>query len=203
MIPKHIPVACLQNGVENEALVAATHDTIAAMVWIMAVHLAPGEVALYASKCLGILDIGTLSGEPLVAQELAELFCRAGFDSALRQDIMPWKRAKLLGNLAGIFEIAIDGYDAKRAQALVAEGCAVLTKAKLPWTPMERFGERVKKAEHVPIQGKNRPGGSLWQSKQRGSVSEAEYLNGYITRLGAMVGIPTPVNSQLLAQAKD
>ena len=41
-------------------------------------------------------------------------------------------------------------------------------------------------------------GGSSWQSLARGTGSiEAEFLNGEIVLLGALHGVPTPVNALL------
>jgi 2-dehydropantoate 2-reductase len=47
----------------------------------------------------------------------------------------------------------------------------------------------------APAGETQRAGGSSWQSLQRGAGSiEADYLNGEIALLGALHGVPTPVN---------
>jgi 2-dehydropantoate 2-reductase len=50
------------------------------------------------------------------------------------------------------------------------------------------------------IAGHTRPGGSSWQSLQRGTGDvETDYLNGEMVLLGRMHGVPAPAN-QLLQQ---
>jgi 2-dehydropantoate 2-reductase len=48
-----------------------------------------------------------------------------------------------------------------------------------------------------PVAGEPRAGGSTWQSLQRGSGVETDYLNGEITLLGRLHGVPTPTNAAL------
>ena len=46
--------------------------------------------------------------------------------------------------------------------------------------------------------GSLRAGGSTWQSLARGATAlETDYLNGEITYLGRLHGVPTPVNEAL------
>ena len=49
---------------------------------------------------------------------------------------------------------------------------------------------------HIP--GRERGGGSSWQSLARGTGNiESDYLNGEIALLGRLHGVPTPVNALL------
>jgi len=200
LIPGHVPVICAQNGVENEELVAASNPTIAMMVWIVAAHVSPGIVALYAEDSPGILDLGTIAGDERTATEVAGTLRDVGFDSVVREDIMEWKRAKLLCNLPGIFQVTTAPFDQKQAAALIAEGREVLVRAQLAHTNLDRFMSRVQGIRQVPIDGMDRPGGSLWQSMHRGSGTEVDYLNGYIARLGEEIGVPAPINAKLVAE---
>jgi 2-dehydropantoate 2-reductase len=43
---------------------------------------------------------------------------------------------------------------------------------------------------------------SMLQSLEKGSVTEIDYVNGAVVSLGARLGVPTPVNSALLALVK-
>ncbi|MBL4635005.1 MAG: hypothetical protein JKY56_14120 [Kofleriaceae bacterium] len=202
LIPSGVPVFCAQNGVENEAIVAGSHTTGAMLVWITAVYLKPGIVDLHHGVgCPGILDLGHFSGEQNWATFVAEMLVKAGFDCVVRPDIMAWKRAKLLSNLRGISQITDGELDRELCDAMVDEGKAVLNAAKQPFTPLDTFMERMSGFQCIPIDGIKRPGGSLWQSRERGASSELGWLNGYICRTGKTLGIPTPVNSRLLAQA--
>jgi 2-dehydropantoate 2-reductase len=40
--------------------------------------------------------------------------------------------------------------------------------------------------------------GSTLQSLQRGRPTEIDYLNGEVVRLGAELGVPTPLNARLI-----
>jgi 2-dehydropantoate 2-reductase len=43
---------------------------------------------------------------------------------------------------------------------------------------------------------------SILQTLERGARTEVDYMNGAVVKLGAQHGIPTPVNSTLLACIK-
>jgi 2-dehydropantoate 2-reductase len=48
------------------------------------------------------------------------------------------------------------------------------------------------------VGGRQRAGGSSWQSIARGAGSiETDYLNGEIALLGRLHGVPTPVNAAM------
>jgi 2-dehydropantoate 2-reductase len=52
------------------------------------------------------------------------------------------------------------------------------------------------------VGGRERGGGSSWQSLARSSGAiEADYLNGEIVLLGRLHGVPTPVNALLQRMA--
>ena len=49
-----------------------------------------------------------------------------------------------------------------------------------------------------PIAGQRRGGGSTWQSLARGMPTvETDYLNGEITLLGRLHGVPAPANAAM------
>jgi 2-dehydropantoate 2-reductase len=102
-------------------------------------------------------------------------------------------------NLANSIEATVAPDD--RVKDLVvrvrAEGEAALRAAGVDFASAEedkaRRGDIVKQA---PVNGAFRGGGSSWQSLARGTGSiEADYLNGEITLLGRVHGVPTPVNA--------
>ena len=43
---------------------------------------------------------------------------------------------------------------------------------------------------------------SMWEDLQRGHKTEVDFLNGEIVRLGAAVGVPTPINSRIVELVK-
>ena len=54
----------------------------------------------------------------------------------------------------------------------------------------------------APVEGRDRTGGSTWQSLARGATTlEGDYLNGEIVLIGRKHQIPTPVNLLLQQEA--
>jgi len=114
--------------------------------------------------------------------------------------IMRKKYTKLLMNLGNAFQAAcgdVDGRDILgRARA---EGVACFRAANIAFASEEEDRARRGTLLNVkPIGGQRRGGGSSWQSLARGLATvEADYLNGEIVLLGALHGVPTPVNRVL------
>ena len=112
---------------------------------------------------------------------------------------MRWKYAKLLMNVLNAMQAVCElGPEARdlirqlRREALdcyKAAGidCATAEEVR------ERRGELLQVA---PVEGRDRSGGSSWQSLVRGTGDiEVDYLNGEIVLLGRLYGVPTPANS--------
>lgn len=105
-------------------------------------------------------------------------------------DVMRWKYAKLLSNLANAIEAATGVLDSPEAFALFdrakAEGRAVLAAAGIEAVGgEEQDAARGGKIRFDPFDGSGRSGGSSWQSLSRGTGTiEADYLNGEIVLLG-------------------
>ena len=112
---------------------------------------------------------------------------------------MRWKYCKLLMNLANSIEatVAPDPRVEELVGRVRAEGEACLRAAGIDFASAEE--DRARRGDLVqqqPVNGAFRGGGSSWQSLARGTGSvEADYLNGEITMLGRIHGVPTPVNS--------
>lgn len=192
-------VVCVQNGVDNEPLVAARGlAPLGAMAWILATHLVPGEVLLHCGDVAGVVDVGAWPAGTAGAAPVAAALRAAGFDAQVRPDIARWKHTKLLQGLPGAL-LALDAWDPAIAAGLVREGEAVLTAAGVPYAPLEELAARCAHVEAPPIDGAPRAGGSLWQSRARGATSEAGWLNGAIVRLGRRCGVPTPLNERVVA----
>ena len=210
--PPSTSVVCMQNGVENERRVLRHFPhTYAMCVMCPATHLLPGVVQAHSAPVTGLLDLGRYpAGVDDRAQSIADAVATTTFQSVARPDIMRWKYRKLLMNLANAAE-ALCGPEGrftpltKAAQeegsaALVAAGIAVATSAE----------DRERRADHLQLRATSAgewSGGSSWQSLARGTGSiEAEFLNGEIVLLGALHGVPTPVNAllqRLALQAAD
>ena len=203
-------IVCAQNGVANERMALRRFSRVyAMMVMLPATHLAPGEVAMYATPVGGLLDIGVYPrGGDALAEQIARDLTRAELNARVDPNVMRLKYGKLLENLANVVQ-ALCGLDAAAGElvhAVRAEGVAVLNAAAIDFANESEMDQR--RAESMialqPIEGQGR-GGSTWQSLARraGSI-ETDYLNGEIALLGALHGVPAPYNrllQRLAAQA--
>jgi 2-dehydropantoate 2-reductase len=201
--PPSTAVVCVQNGVENERRVLRHFSrTYAMCVMCPATHLRPGVIQVHSAPVSGLMDLGCYpTGVDDAGREIAGTLDATTFQSVARPDIMRWKYRKLLMNLANASE-ALCGPEGryspltKEAQregsdALAAAGIAVATSEE----------DRERRSDHLRMRATSSgewTGGSSWQSLARGTGSiEAEYLNGEIVLLGALHGVPTPVNALL------
>jgi 2-dehydropantoate 2-reductase len=205
--PRHLPVVCAQNGVANERTVLRRFARVYGMcVWLPALHTEPGVVAAYGWPHSGMLHVGCYpGGTDETAKQIAADLARSHFVALTTPEVMRWKHGKLLSNLGNAVE-ALCGHASGAETVLAharAEGTAVLEEAGIPYsTPQEERELRGDKVEMRAIRGRARDGGSSWQSLARGSGSiEADYLNGEIVLLGRELGLPTPVNEVLQAEA--
>jgi 2-dehydropantoate 2-reductase len=201
--PRDVAVACAQNGVENERASLRRFPRVYGVhVMLPASHLEPGVVEASSTPVTGMLDLGRYpAGVDETAERIAAAFNGSTFDSQARPDIMRWKYRKLLMNLGNAAEAVIEpgpGQDEVDRMAQ-AEGEAVLRAAGIDFASREE--DRVRRGELLqlrPIAGRQRAGGSSWQSLARGAGSiEADYLNGEIVLLGRLHGVSTPVNEAL------
>ena len=205
--PADTRVACFQNGVANERVVAERFpNTYGVVVMMPAAHLEPGRVEAYASPIPGLFDVGLASGAvDDRARDLAVLLGRGGFDARAVPNVMRWKYTKLLMNvgnaveaMCGLDDDAIDLVGRARAEAVASFRAAEIDFASTA-EERERRGELLQVGE---IDGSGRGGGSSWQSLARGlGTIEADALNGEVVQIGAGAGVPTPVNELLVARA--
>jgi 2-dehydropantoate 2-reductase len=204
-----VPVVCAQNGVESERMaLRMASDVYSVCVMCPAAHLEPGVVQAFSVPTPGILDVGRYPlGSDSVSESLATAFRDATFHAEARTDIMRWKYTKLLMNLGNAAE-ALCGPSARGSEiARLArhEGIAVLRAGGIDFVSDQEFIER--RGDLIrpqAIGGGPRPGGSSWQSLERGTGRiEADYLNGEVALLGRLHGVPTPANAVLQRFAND
>jgi 2-dehydropantoate 2-reductase len=197
------PVVSVQNGVANEATLLRFFDDVQGVCVMMPTgHLEPGVVEAHSSPVPGILDVGRFPGGcDDTSQRVAEAFRSAGFESEPRPDIMAWKYRKLMMNLGNAVDACCGDSDgsSELADRARAEGEAVLTAAGISVVDTDTDRKRrgsILNIREVP--GRERGGGSSWQSLRRGAGSiESDYLNGEVVLLGRLHGEPTPVNELL------
>ena len=201
--PEEVPVACAQNGVENErAALRRFPNTYAVHVMLPAAHLEPGVVQASSTPVTGLLDVGRYPrGVDEVARRISAAFNASSFDSQALDDVMRWKYRKLIMNLGNAAEALIEPGPEREAIATRAEdeGESCLREAGIDFA--SRDEDRARRGNLMrlaPIRGRDRAGGSSWQSLARGAGTiEADYLNGEIVLLGRLHGFRTPVNAAL------
>lgn len=214
-------IVSLQNGVGNEELIAAAcgaERTVAGTVTINASKPRPGVVRQHSrGGGIGVAAVGPRQD----ALDLTGLFRRAGIPSVAYRDFRAMKWSKLLLNvftnatsaILDCWPLAVVEdrrlFEVERAafrEALRVMAALGLKPVALPGYPVRLFSTAVAAPPWLvrPLlrryiergRGTNRP--SLWQDLKRGrGQSEVEVLNGAVTREGAKLGVPTPVNTVL------
>jgi 2-dehydropantoate 2-reductase len=194
--PPDVVIASAQNGVENERLALRLFPSVYGVcVRLPATYLEPGVVLSYMAPVSGYLDVGRYPrGDDATAASIAAAFRDATFEAEVYPDIMRYKYGKLLANLGNAVEVVIGPGAAGQEIARLAreEGAACLRAAGI------EVATDSSPLDVRPIHGRDRLGGSSYQSLQRGTGTiEADYLNGEIVLLGREHGVPTPVNELL------
>jgi 2-dehydropantoate 2-reductase len=191
-----LPIVCVQNGVSNEREALRQFANVYGVcVMSPTTHLEPGVVRADAGPVPGLLDIGRYpNGIDDTARAIAAAVRDAGYESELRDEVMPWKYGKLLRNVTNAVQAVCGRQDgtAEISQRIVDESEAVLNAAGIPFIDDQTDAERRADILKVLVGGP-RGGGSSWQSLARGTGAiEADYLNGEIVLLGRLHGVPTP-----------
>ena len=196
-------VLSLQNGVENESLLASAlglPPLVAAMTHIGAELIAPGVVRHVAE---GTIFFGEPTGhETPRGRALAEIFTAAGVRHHLSSDILLMLWDKLSWNAAHNAVTALTRATAGEAARIPATA-AVLRDAMLEVVAVARaqgIGLDPVRVELVVAHSAAHLGTlrtSMLQDLERGRPLEHEALNGAVVRFGAATGVATPVNQTL------
>ena len=153
---------------------------------------------LHGQPAAGILDAGCYpQGTDAFIHDVTGMLNRSGFDAQPRDQIMRWKYGKLVTNLRNALYALVGQNEqtAAVARELGAEAFACYERAGIDFASREESEARRTNASVGEISGSRRSGTSTWQSLARASgSSEVDYLNGEITLLGRLHGVPTPVN---------
>ncbi len=207
-VGSQIPLFCFQNGLANEQAALRYFSRVHGVcVGIPGVYLEAGRVDAHGHPVPGVVEIGrSPQGRDESDAHLVAALTGAGFRAYATDEIVPWKAAKLVGNLRNaidaLFPAERGSEAAKRlSEAAQSEARACLAAASISEVDPTLLAEHRHGFSEEPVEGTVRGGGSTWQSVARGLSSvETDYLNGEIALLGRLHGIPTPVNEALQVQ---
>ena len=194
-------VLSLQNGVDNpQRLQRLTgHPVIPAVVYVGSEMAGPGHVRHHGGGDLAI-------GASPASETLAQTLDAAGIRTTIADDIETTLWSKLVINCAFNALSAVAGIS--YGPMLEVEGTRdvvgsavqeAVTVARASGVPMpDDLLERIMK---IPAAMPNQMS-STAQDLARGKPSEIDFLNGYVVRKGAELGIPTPTNHALQVMVK-
>ena len=194
-------VLSLQNGVDNAPRLAAVtgHAVIPVVVYVGSEMAGPGHVRHHGGGDLAI-------GASAASEKLAQTLQAAGIGVTIADDIEVTLWSKLIINcafnaLSAVADISygpmleVDGTrdvvsGAVQEAVTVARACGVSI-------PDDIIAHIMKIPANMPNQKS-----STAQDLARGKPSEIDFLNGYVVRKGAELGIPTPTNQALQVMVK-
>jgi 2-dehydropantoate 2-reductase len=194
-------VLSLQNGVDNAPRLRAVtgHAVIPVVVYVGSEMAGPGHIRHHGGGDLAI-------GASAASEALAQTLQAAGIRTTISDDIEVTLWSKLVINCAFNALSAVAGISygpmlevegtrdvvtrAVREAIAVAGACGVSL-------PEDLIDHILKIPTAMPNQMS-----STAQDLARGKPSEIDFLNGYVVRKGAELGIPTPTNHALQVMVK-
>jgi 2-dehydropantoate 2-reductase len=203
----HATVVSLQNGVDNveQIRAAAGIDALPAVVYVAASVQEPGHV-----KHVGRGDL-IIGPECEKAKHVAQIFVRASIPCQVSDNIEGELWAKLTWNCAlnavsalgqARYRQIAESLEARKlVQTVVDEVLAVARAAHIVLPGVEDSQAALAGAMKIATQMAEALS-STAQDINRGKRTEIDSLNGYISRRGAELGVPTPVNHALYALVK-
>ena len=200
-------VLSLQNGVDNveQIRAAAAIEALPAVVYVAASVPEPGRVKHVGR---GDLVIGPRSER---TERVAALFARANVPCRISENIEGELWTKLVWNCAlnavsalgrakyGQIAASVDAW--KVVASAVHEVLAVARAANVHPPGLEDPKAALAGALMVATQ-MSEALSSTAQDMNRGKRTEIDSFNGYVSRCGAELGVPTPVNHALYALVK-
>ncbi|WP_175760681.1 ketopantoate reductase family protein [Burkholderia ambifaria] len=203
-------VLSLQNGLGHEDILAdvvGRERVLAGKTYVGGVRC--GDAHIESGVAGKLTFIGELDGRitPRL-QAIADAFNAAGLATTVSDNIVGTMWDKLLVNVATGALTGITGLTygqlygepllKSTSLAAVAEAIAVAQAAgvRLSMTDPEQAWTLA--AEGLPAAFKT----SMLQSLERGAMTEIDFINGSVVRWGQRYGVPTPVNTTLVACIK-
>ena len=199
-------VLCLQNGIDNEAVLGKVLGAGRVMGGVAYIEAALVEPGVIRHSAAGRVIVGELNGSLTPrAQAVHDLFARGGIPCELSPDIAVAKWEKLLFNCAlnpmtalarqGIASIVAipEGLDTCRRVMEEVRDVARAAGVALPEDTVQRL---LRFATGADMHS------SMEYDLLHGRPLELEALNGVVLRLGRRQGVQTPVNEALYALLK-
>jgi 2-dehydropantoate 2-reductase len=194
-------VLSLQNGVDNpQRLRKLTgHPVIPAVVYVGSEMAGPGHVRHHGG---GDIAIGAAPASEALAQTLGA----AGIRTTIADDIEVTQWSKLVTNCAFNALSAVAGIP--YGPMLEVEGTRDVVASAVQEAVMVARASGVSMPEGILEQILKIPAAmpnqmsSTAQDVARGKPSEIDFLNGYVVRKGAELGVPTPTNQALQVMVK-
>ncbi|MDB5577007.1 MAG: 2-dehydropantoate 2-reductase [Bradyrhizobium sp.] len=194
-------ILSLQNGVDNAQRLRAVigHPVIAAVVYVGTGMAGPGHVKHHGGGGLAI-------GASPASEVLAEMLGAAGIRTTIADDIDTTLWSKLVINCAFNALSAVAGI-AYGPMIEVQGATDVIVSAVQEAVSVARASgvampdDLVEQILKIPAAMPNQTS-STAQDLSRGKPSEIDFLNGYVVRKGAELGIPTPTNRALQVMVK-
>ena len=194
-------VLSLQNGVDNaERLQKGIGQAVIPTVVYLGTEMAgPGHVRHHGS---GELIIGAAPG----SAGLAQLFVEAGNPARIADNVAEVLWQKLITNcaynaLSAVPQLTygpmLDVAGASDVIRNVVQECVAVARACGVAVPEDILERTLALGVRMPSQAS-----STAQDLARGKTTEIDYLNGYVVRKGAELGIPTPTNLALQVMVK-
>ena len=200
-------VLSFQNGVDNveQIRTAAAMEALPTVVYVAASVPEPGRV-----KHVGRGDL-VFGPRNEKTERVASLFSRANVPSKISDNIAGELWIKLIWNCAlnavsalgraKYGQIAASADARKLVETVVDEVLTVARAADIHPPGLEDPKAAIAGAFKIAVQ-MSEALSSTAQDMNRGKRTEIDSLNGYISRRGAEVGVPTPVNHALYALVK-
>lgn len=203
-------VMSLQNGMGHEEIlsgVVGAEHVLAGKTYVGGVMLGPGHVIAGTQgkrTVIGEID-GRISER---AAAIAAEFERAELPCEVSGNILGAMWDKLLINVATGALSGITGQVYGSLYAVPEIEAAAIAAVVEAMTVAEASGVRLSikagrdawlmAAEGLPYEFKT----SMLQSLEKGSITEIDFINGAVVRIGRKYNIPTPVNQTLVAAIK-
>jgi 2-dehydropantoate 2-reductase len=194
-------VLSLQNGVDNAPRLAAVtgHAVIPVVVYVGSEMAGPGHVRHHGGGDLAI-------GASAASEALAQTLQAAGIHVTISDDIDRTLWSKLIINCA--FNALSAVADISYGPMLEVEGTRDVVASAVQEavsvaraTGVSIADDIIEQILKIPAAMPNQMS-STAQDLARGKPSEIDFLNGYVVRKGAELGIPTPTNQALQVMVK-